>query len=383
MPLALLFSFSGPAPARLPGRRLTLPAPGGDPALREVAGHFAAERSDEPWVVVDPSDGGFHVLSPTAALPLDAPGPARPPALARAAWEAAKLPLRAVDAVRHPGRALGGVLAAGERAAGAATAALWPRPDTPYDEDGAAQVRVTWLRLEAERIAPLAEGPGGVDGLLASAVGRALRDDLDRLGHDGEARDANRLAAEVLSDVTAAPATARVAGRAPKRLRPLPFPAAGLALGVAALRDDGGVTVGVAADPGVLDPDVLAGELDAAVGELLDAVGAAPPPPPPAPPPPAPQAAEPEPLPGQPEARVETPTELVGEFADPGAEDGAGARVQVAEPWEGYGAMTAQEIVDRLAVATGEELAVVAMYERRHRDRRTVLDAAQRALSRR
>jgi hypothetical protein len=158
---------------------------------------------------------------------------------------------------------------------------------------------------------------------------------------------------------------------------------------MSALREADAVTIGIAAP----DPDVLAGELDAAIDELLDTVApagpAAPVPPEPAPPEPVADPptvdfdAPPDPLPGEPEPPVETPTEIVAEVADAGAEDGAGAELHVAEPWDGYAALTADEVIARLEHATPEELAVVAMYERLHRDRATVVEAAERALSRR
>jgi hypothetical protein len=72
--------------------------------------------------------------------------------------------------------------------------------------------------------------------------------------------------------------------------------------------------------------------------------------------------------------------ELVQEFAEPGAEDGAGAEVRVSEPWTGYRRMTAQDVVDRLSGATPAELAAVQLYERQHRERATVLSAVKRQL---
>jgi hypothetical protein len=72
--------------------------------------------------------------------------------------------------------------------------------------------------------------------------------------------------------------------------------------------------------------------------------------------------------------------ELVEEFAEPGAEDGAGAEVTVSEPWTGYRRMTAHEVVDRLSGATPAELAAVHLYERAHRGRETVLTAVERQL---
>jgi hypothetical protein len=71
---------------------------------------------------------------------------------------------------------------------------------------------------------------------------------------------------------------------------------------------------------------------------------------------------------------------LVAELAEEGAEDGAGAELHVDEPWEGYDRMTAPEISDRLAAATPELVAAVELYESIGRSRRSVLEAAERAL---
>jgi hypothetical protein len=118
-------------------------------------------------------------------------------------------------------------------------------------------------------------------------------------------------------------------------------------------------------------------------------------PPPPAPPrpepasaPPAPPRPEPVSAPPQPPRRLEpdaprhldTEPELVGEFAEPGAEEGAGAQIRVEEPWPGYRRMQVTGILDRIAVASAEELAVAQLYEATHRRRRTVLDAVQRRM---
>jgi hypothetical protein len=75
------------------------------------------------------------------------------------------------------------------------------------------------------------------------------------------------------------------------------------------------------------------------------------------------------------------PDELVGEFADPGAEDGAGAELHVAEPWDGYDGMTAPAITDRLVVADVATLAAVQLYEATHRNRTTVITAAERRMA--
>jgi hypothetical protein len=72
--------------------------------------------------------------------------------------------------------------------------------------------------------------------------------------------------------------------------------------------------------------------------------------------------------------------ELVEEFAEPGAEDGAGAEISVSEPWSGYDDMPAQDVIARLEDASAAELAAVQLYERANRQRETVLAAAERQL---
>ena len=74
--------------------------------------------------------------------------------------------------------------------------------------------------------------------------------------------------------------------------------------------------------------------------------------------------------------------ELVEEVAEPGAEDGAGAQVRIAEPWEGYRTMKAADVIDRLSSVSVEVLATVELYELAGRNRRSVVAAAQRALKR-
>ena len=71
---------------------------------------------------------------------------------------------------------------------------------------------------------------------------------------------------------------------------------------------------------------------------------------------------------------------LVAEAAEEGAEDGAGAELHVEPPWDGYDQMTAADIRDRLAAATTTEAAAVELYEATGKSRRSVLDAAERAL---
>jgi hypothetical protein len=79
---------------------------------------------------------------------------------------------------------------------------------------------------------------------------------------------------------------------------------------------------------------------------------------------------------------VDEETVLVAEVAEEGAEDGAGPELHVDPPWDGYDRMTAADIRDRVAAATPVEAAAVELYESTHKARRTVLDAAERALRR-
>ena len=71
---------------------------------------------------------------------------------------------------------------------------------------------------------------------------------------------------------------------------------------------------------------------------------------------------------------------LVEEFAEPGAEQGAGAEVHVEPPWDDYGRMTAAQVITRLATADPAELAAVQLYEGSNRRRRTVINAVEREL---
>jgi len=84
--------------------------------------------------------------------------------------------------------------------------------------------------------------------------------------------------------------------------------------------------------------------------------------------------AEPEPV------HVSEEPDLVRESAEPGAEDGAGASLHVREPWEGYGRLSAREVVSRCRGASPAELAAVQLYERAHRNRRTVVEAVEREM---
>jgi hypothetical protein len=86
-------------------------------------------------------------------------------------------------------------------------------------------------------------------------------------------------------------------------------------------------------------------------------------------------APEPEP---EPPAHVDDEPELVAEFADSGAGEGAGAELHVDEPWEGYGSLTADAIKNRISAASTAELAVIQLYEATHRSRRSVIEAVER-----
>jgi hypothetical protein len=115
-----------------------------------------------------------------------------------------------------------------------------------------------------------------------------------------------------------------------------------------------------------------------------DAIAAerpAPNPPQPPPSPASPSSGPPEPKPLQ-AARPDEGEILVDEVADPGAEEGAGAQIRIAEPWDGYAQLKAPEVVDQLAGRDQAELAAVELYESAHRKRQTVIDAAKRELRR-
>jgi len=124
--------------------------------------------------------------------------------------------------------------------------------------------------------------------------------------------------------------------------------------------------------------------------ELVPAPG--PPPPAPARPPrreppapaPAPAAAEPLAAVPDPEPLAVVPEPTRGQAARlrerrreaERTDDSPGAQVRVDEPWPGYAAMNAPEIIDRVRAADDEAVrAIVALYERSHRKRKTVLRA--------
>ena len=85
------------------------------------------------------------------------------------------------------------------------------------------------------------------------------------------------------------------------------------------------------------------------------------------------------PLLGEPDHVSEEP-EVVEEFAEPGAEEGAGAEVRVEPPWDGYERMNATQVISRLAGGNAAQLAAVELYEGTHRRRQTILNAVEREL---
>jgi hypothetical protein len=92
-----------------------------------------------------------------------------------------------------------------------------------------------------------------------------------------------------------------------------------------------------------------------------------------------PREPRPDTAPKQP-AHVSEDPELVAEFAEPGAEEGAGPELHIREPWDGYRDMSAGEITTRLADADTSELAAVQLYESSHRGRQKILSAVEHQL---
>ena len=132
------------------------------------------------------------------------------------------------------------------------------------------------------------------------------------------------------------------------------------------------VTLPIAAARGALTAvvetvvDALADDLEAPPAPSPTRAEPAPPPEPPAPEPPI-KIHDDEPTRGEVNRRrVEQ------------REGGAvGAEVRVDAPWEGYDAMSAREVLDRLVGADEATLAVVRLYESSNRNRATVLRAAE------
>ena len=101
--------------------------------------------------------------------------------------------------------------------------------------------------------------------------------------------------------------------------------------------------------------------------------------------PPAPPEERPEPGP-HPAPEADEPVDegvvLTAEYGEEGAEDGAGAEVDVQEPWDGYDSLQAPDVIRTLNDASRETLAAVDLYEREHRGRQTVIETAERLLER-
>jgi hypothetical protein len=68
--------------------------------------------------------------------------------------------------------------------------------------------------------------------------------------------------------------------------------------------------------------------------------------------------------------------------ADPGAEAGAGAELEIAEPWEGYDRMPVSQITEQLSAAPVEAAAAVRLYEAVNRSRTDIVHAADARLRR-
>jgi outer membrane biosynthesis protein TonB len=76
----------------------------------------------------------------------------------------------------------------------------------------------------------------------------------------------------------------------------------------------------------------------------------------------------------------EEPT-IVVEFAEAGAEEGAGPQITIGEPWDGYARMSAKDVIARVGDADAAELAAVSLYESANQARQTVLAAVERQLA--
>jgi hypothetical protein len=72
---------------------------------------------------------------------------------------------------------------------------------------------------------------------------------------------------------------------------------------------------------------------------------------------------------------VDTEPELVESFGPSGDVGDVGGTITVEEPWDGYATQPASAIVQRLRGADPATKAVVALYERGHKNRATILKA--------
>jgi hypothetical protein len=69
------------------------------------------------------------------------------------------------------------------------------------------------------------------------------------------------------------------------------------------------------------------------------------------------------------------------EEQDAGSEGGPGATIAVAEPWEGYEAMTEDQVLERLTGADPTLRAMVRLYESTHGSRRQILLATEETVA--
>jgi len=74
---------------------------------------------------------------------------------------------------------------------------------------------------------------------------------------------------------------------------------------------------------------------------------------------------------------VDREAEIVESFGPADDVGDVGGTITVDEPWDGYATMPASAIVARLRSADGATKGVVALYERSHKNRATVLRAAR------
>jgi len=72
---------------------------------------------------------------------------------------------------------------------------------------------------------------------------------------------------------------------------------------------------------------------------------------------------------------------VVAASADAGAQGGPGPQIHIDEPWDGYGGLSAKQVIAELSEASPAALAVARLYESAHRDRRTVIAAIDRRLA--
>jgi hypothetical protein len=76
----------------------------------------------------------------------------------------------------------------------------------------------------------------------------------------------------------------------------------------------------------------------------------------------------------EPPVHISTEPETVASF---GPADGVGAALEVEAPWEGYDRQPAAEVVKRVRMGDEATRAVVLLYERTHKARKSVLAAAE------